>query len=211
MSNTQTQDDLSFIREMTESARQAPLLGGRFYVFWGLLGTFAYIGQWMLLTPTFGLPEWGFAVLWLGFGASASIGMPLLVRSIRNKPGQGATGNRIERLIWNAFGMSLFATAMGALAAVLFFGQSQMVWDVILAVFLTSYGAALLLTGTFAGLSWMRVPAYISIASVAVVPLLFGKPLLYLVAAILVFTVSVIPGIRLMMNEPKSLPAEDAA
>ena len=40
-----TRDDVAYLRAVTEAARAAPLLGGRFLVFWGLLVPAAYLAQ----------------------------------------------------------------------------------------------------------------------------------------------------------------------
>ncbi len=37
-------DDLAYIAKVTEAARRAPLLGGRFLLFWGLLVSAAWAG-----------------------------------------------------------------------------------------------------------------------------------------------------------------------
>lgn len=205
---TEAKDDLTYLRQLAEAGSKAKLLGGRFYVFWGLLISSSYVGQWAILRGRFGLDLDALGWLWLGFGVIAVSGMMLLLRSIRRKPGQGTAGNRVETLVWRSFGTSVSAFALGAFLAVSFFGQPPLVWDFLMATLFAGYGAALLTTGVFADLNWIRLPGFGSIAAVAVVPVFAGTPELYLVAAGILIAVSVIPGFILLAGEPKSLPEE---
>ncbi|GGY46916.1 hypothetical protein [Parvularcula lutaonensis] len=209
MTSSQT-DDLSFVRQMAEAGRNAPLLGGRFFVFYGVLIPIAYAVQWMVLSGEFGLPYAVIGWNWLAFGAAVAVGMPLLLRTIRRKPGRGTAGNRAEAAAWMFAGFTIGAFFLGVLIANLIGATSQIAFDYILAVAFTGYGIALFVTASLAGTSWLKVPAYISMASVGIVPVLAGRPDVYLFGATVVLLVSLYPGIRLMMAEPKSLPAEDA-
>ena len=201
-------DDIRFVRAMAEAGRRAPLIGGRFYLFWGVLITVAYTFQWAVLDGRFGLPEWSLAVLWLTVGAIAAIGMPILSRSVRRKPGRGTVGNRVDQTVWTMSGFAIFAFVIGVLVATLVFDKPLWFWDFVVGVALTGYGVSLFTTGTIAGLVWMRIPAVISVAATGCIPILAGMAELYLFAATVVLAVAVVPGVVLMLGEPKSLPDE---
>lgn len=201
-------DDLQFVREMTEAGRKAPLIGGRFLVFWGSLLTLAYLMQWATLSGRFGLPDVTFAIIWIGFGLIGAIGSTLLGRSLRNKPGRGAITNRVDGTIWRIGVVAILATFVGVFIGVAFFGKPLWLWDLILLPALAAYGVALFTTGSIAEQGWMRVPALIALGALAFVPALVGTPALYILAAAVIIASVLIPGLRLMANEPKALPEE---
>ncbi len=203
--NTTQQDDLQFVRQMTEAGNKAPLLGGRFYVFWGVLVAIAFVCHWAIASENFGLPPVSYAVLWSVFMLIGLVSMPFLIRGIRRKPGLGAIGNRAEEVVWTTGGYSVFAYAAGTVVAVIFAGGSYDLFDLILAVAFGSYGVAFMVTGTMANETWMRVPGLASLLACAAVPILVGMPVLYLVAAATIVVVSVIPGVILLRSEPASL------
>lgn len=209
MTASQT-DDLSYIRQMAEAGRKAPLLGGRFFVFYGTLLPIAYAVQWMVLSDEFGLSYSVIGWNWLAFGVAVAIGMPLLLRSMRSKPGRGAPANKAESVAWTIAGFTIGLFFLGILIGNALGTTNQIAFDYILAVAFTGYGIALFVTATLSETGWLKLPAYLSMASVGVVPILAGRPEIYLFGATMVIAVSLIPGIRLMMAEPKSLPAEDA-
>ena len=53
--NTRLTDDLAYVREIAESGASAPLLGGRFLAWWGLLATGAYLGHYAIIKGAAGL------------------------------------------------------------------------------------------------------------------------------------------------------------
>ena len=206
--NQETRDDLSFVREMTEAGRDAPLLGGRFFVFYGALIPVAYAAQWMVLDGRFGLPTYAIAVIWLAFLLIVGVAKPFLIRSLHKKPGRGAIGNKVEAVVWTVSGGTILAAAMGALFGTMVMGQPAIVWDFILAAAFAAYGIALYTTGEISSASWLKTYGLVAIVAAGVVPVLAGKPEIYLFAAAIIVVVSLVPGLRLMANEPKSLPEE---
>lgn len=206
--NQETKDDLSFVREMTEAGRDAPLLGGRFFVFYGALLPIIYAAQWMILDGRFGFPQSSIAFVWIAFGVIVTIAKPMLIASLKRKPGRGALGNRVESVVWTVSGFTIFSAFVGALFGSVVMGQSFIVWDFILAAAFGAYGIALYTTGEISSAHWLKPYAIVAIAGAGVVPVLAGRPEVYLFAAAIIIAISLVPGLRLMANEPKSLPEE---
>ena len=205
-------DDLAYIRQVSERARGAPLLGGRFLVFWGLLVGAAWAAQWAVLSGTAGLGGWAIGAIWIAFGVIAGVGMTVLTRSVRRKPGQGATSNRVETMVWTGAGFGLFSYAGAVIVAGLLGAlQSRLIYDTILGVAFVVYATAFLATAAASGQAWLRAFAALSFVGAGVVPFFLGEPVLYLVSAGIVVTVAVVPGVILLTREPAALPAEEAA
>jgi hypothetical protein len=203
-----TRDDLSFLRRISEEGRHAPLLGGRYLLFWGTAITIAYLGQYGILSGRLGLPEFAIPLLWLAVFAVAGIAMHLFGRQMRYKPGTGAVGNRAERWVWYGVGLGIFAFASGVFLAVGFAGQAVIAFDFIAGVALAGYGAAFLVVAKLAAQRWLEWPAVGAFAGAALVPFLAGDPRLYLVAAVIVFLVAAVPGLILLRAEPAPLPRD---
>ena len=203
-------DDLAYIRDVTEAARDAPLLGGRFLVFWGVLVSAAWTIQWAVLSGAAGLPLWSLGVLWAAFGVIAGIGMTVLTRGVARKPGQGTMANKVSSAAWTGAGFGLFAYAgavivAGAIGAL----PSPLLYDTILGVAFVVYAAAFLATAAASGQAWLRGFAALSFAGAGMVPFFLGQPVLYLISAGVVFVVAAVPGLILLRREPGDLP--DAA
>lgn len=207
MSATDTAD-IAYVRAMAEAARKAPLLSGRIYVLYGLLIPVAYVAQWAVLDGRFGLPAVSLAFIWAGFGLCAAVAMPILIGSLSRKPGRGSVGNRIDNIVWTMVSAGILSFVLGVAVATLVLGKPAWFWDFIVAVAFGGYGVALYTTGVVSESKWMRLPAYISIASAGAVPVLAGRPELYLFAASIILGVVLVPGILLMRAEPESLADE---
>ncbi|WOI53160.1 hypothetical protein [Parvularcula sp. LCG005] len=204
-----TRDDLQFLRAISEEGRHAPLLGGRFLTLWGALISVAYVGEYAILSGRFGLPPISMLILWVTVMGAGFLGQRLLVPTIRDKPGREAFANKVEKLIWVAVGMSIAAYAIGTAFATSMAGAPVILFDMILAVAFGGYGAAHYVMSRIARAPWMTYAALGSFLAAFVVPFLAGQPVLYLFAAVVVILVAVVPGVKLLMAEPPSLP-EDA-
>ncbi|NRA28900.1 MAG: hypothetical protein HRU11_01460 [Parvularculaceae bacterium] len=206
--NASDASDIAYVRAMADAARKAPLLSGRIYVFYGLLVPLAYVAQWAVLDGRFGLPPVSMAFIWGGFGVCAGIGMPILIGSLARKPGRGSAGNRIDTMVWTMISAGIIAFVVGVAVATLVLGKPPWLWDFIVAIAFAGYGVALYTTGVVSETKWMRLPAFVSIASAGVVPTLVGRPELYLFAASILLGVVLVPGILLMRAEPESVADE---
>ncbi|HIK63551.1 MAG TPA: hypothetical protein EYG02_00805, partial [Henriciella marina] len=60
-------DDLAYVRSLAEAGANAPLLGGRFLVWWGGLVTAAYIGHYLIITGMLGVGLDALGIMWTGF------------------------------------------------------------------------------------------------------------------------------------------------
>ncbi|WP_375283883.1 hypothetical protein [Marinicauda pacifica] len=208
---TQAQADLAFVRAMTERASRAPLLGGRFLLLWGGLLTLTYLAHFTILSELAGVPVWAISIIWPAFGVLGFAGTVILSRGMGRKPGVSSIGNVVEREIWKGAGLGIFIFVAGVVVAVTALGRNIILFDLIAAVALALYGAAFLATSAASGLTWMRIPAWASFAFAACVPLLAGTAVLYLALSAVILLVAVLPGLRLLLNEPEYLEQEDAS
>ena len=204
-----TRDDVAFIREVTEAARNAPLLGGRFLLMWGTLLFVAYLAHWGVVTGHLGTPsDAALGVIWGGFGALGGIGTAIMAPVLNRKPGRNAFGNRVDMAVWNGAGFALFAYAGTAMLAAALGRVSYVAVDLIMPVAFGLYGTAFLATAAASGQAWLRgfaVGAYVAAAGSV---WLSGGPAQYLWGAFAALLVAALPGFLLLRREPPALPRE---
>lgn len=205
MTREELLDDLAYARTLAEEGRHAPLLGGAYLVFWGLLNLSAYLVHWGLLTQN--LPRFGgasFAILWAGYGLIAGLGMTLLIRRIRDKPGKSAIGVRAERAIWSGVGVAMFAIVAGCLGRMALDGD-PLAANGILGPAFALFSVALTAIASMAGEKWLRMFAALSFVAAATLGLFANEPWAYLLAAAASVSVLAAPGFMLLRREPSAL------
>jgi hypothetical protein len=208
MTDNASSNDLAFLRSVAEKGAGAPLLGGRFLIFWGSLVAFAYVLHYLILvgrTP-FGPEALGF--LWAGFGLLGGAGSFWLGRGIRAKPGTGSAGNRVEAAVWRAVGFGILFYVGGAVAAILLGRVGTVLMDTIAPVALVLYGVAFAATGAAAQIAWFRWVTILSFVCAGVALTLIGEPALYLFGTAAVLAVGIVPGLVLITREPPALSDE---
>ena len=203
MSVTAADDDIAYVRRLAESGAHAPLRGGRFLVWWGVLLTIAYIAHYFALRhhPSGEAPVFG--IIWISFAVLGFAGQMVLAKSMRAGPGAGSAGNRASRVVWAAGAGAILAMVIGsAVAAQGPAGPAAMDWFVPLAF--ACYACALMVTGCLAQDRTVTLAGWGAIALVGFSAALIASPYRYLLAAAGVALTVLLPGLILLMREPKA-------
>lgn len=204
MSPTDLAEDLAYVRTIAEEGRHAPLLGGSYLVFWGLLDGIAWIVQWLLLHDLLVVdPSWHFAVLWAAYGVLAGVGMAVLGARVRELPGRSSLGNRVESAAWTGAGWGIGAVAFGAIGHMILTGNTLAV-DVIVPAAFALFGAALMVTGIVSRERWLAAYAALSYSLAFLLSLFLREDWLYLAGAAGAFIVLLVPGLMLLRKEPST-------
>lgn len=196
-------EDIAYVRRLAESGARAPLIGGRFMAWWGLLVAAAYTAQHLALNGIIGDGESIYAIIWISFSIVGVLGQILLSRGIGRKAGAGSAGNRAARSVWTAA-----ACAIGSMVAGVIFlsqnGGGPAAFDWIVPVAFAVYACALIVTGALAG---DRITVAAGAGAVAMVGL-FAAFILhadrYLLAAAGGAVTVMLPGLLLLAREPKT-------
>lgn len=197
--------DLSYARSLAEEGRHAPLLGGAYLMFWGVLNAVAFTAHWAALIDRLPrLDGFIFPIIWTGYGIVAGIGSYALRQRVCEKPGRSAIGVRAERAIWGGAAMALLAIVLGSIARMIMTDDPTAPNAIFGAAF-AIYGAALFAVASLAELGWMRRFAWLS-AGVALTLCLFANDdWAYLYAAIGSLLVLTWPGALLLKREPSAI------
>jgi hypothetical protein len=201
--------EIAYVKTLAEEGRNAPLVGGVFYVVWGGLVSFAAALTYFAESGALALPFVGGLWFWIavfvvGWGASFSLGWRMGA-----KPGVMTIGNKTANAAWFAVGIFI---SLFWIAAILFrshFSAAGIaVGTVIGMMFPVSfgvYGIAFYATATAARLDWMRGFAFAAwVFSIAALYFI-GDARQLLVGAAGSVVCALLPGFILMRREPSAI------
>jgi hypothetical protein len=194
------QEDLRYVRQLAESGAHAPLLGGRFMAWWGLLLTTAYVLQHFALHGALGGGGKPFGMIWGAFGLLGGLGQFVLARSIAGGSGAGSAGNRASRPVWTAAAAAILAVGTGlAIASNGRIGPST--FDGIVPVAFAAYACALTVTGALARSKVASTAGAGAVVMVGAFAAALSSPDRYLLASAGVFLTVLLPGLLLLRVE----------
>lgn len=196
-------DDLAYVRQVAESGARAPLLGGRFMAWWGLLVAAAWTLQHFALAGTIGDGRTIFGIIWGSFAVVGGAGQFVLGRTMPEKSGSGSAGNRASRSAWVAAAAAIVAVVIGAaVAAQTGAGPATFDWSVPVAF--SVYACALIVTGALAGDRTVIAAGAGAIAMAGIFTAFILSPERYLIAAAGVALTVMLPGLLLLRAEPRA-------
>lgn len=204
--NRSVNDDLEYIRDLAESGARAPLLGGRYLVWWGALVTLAYGAHYLMIQRIAGLQPQYIPWMWMGFLVLGLGGFFLLLAlSPKSKPGRGSPGNQAEQVVWMFAGFSIFAFFVGATMGQLLPGAGEPISpNASLPMVFAVYAVSLAVTGHLADNGAMKLAGWAALVIVGFATAMQNRPELYLVGAAGAFFTVLLPGIALWRAEPKT-------
>lgn len=198
-------DDLAYVREVAESGASAPLLGGRFLVWWGTLVTLAYIGHYAILKGFAGLGMDALGIMWIAFIVIALAGhFAMIFLFSRDKPGASSAGNRASATVWMASGMVLFSFFAGVVIKSVLDGTASVGFNWSIPLVLGVYGISQLVSGQMSGSRGLTVAGWGGIVFVGITAIMMGTAELYLAAAAAAAMIVLVPGIIMLRDEPST-------
>ncbi len=205
MSTTPLADDIAYVRQMAEEGATAPSLTGRFSLWWSVLVIIALATHWSVLTGNLPLAEQQIGLIWITFAIIGIVGNGILAKTIRDKPGGSAPGNRVSQTVWQVMtaGLFLYGAALGFGVALR--DLPPLLFDTFLplAFMLYAINAASAATLFRTSLPWFTVGVSLLVA--ALCAFLIGSPTAYLIAIVGVFIAMVLPAIQTLRAEPQSV------
>jgi hypothetical protein len=195
-------DDLAYVRHLAESGARAPLIGGRFMAWWGLLIAVAYTAQHLALNGVIG----GgiiYGIIWGSFGILGMTGQLLLSRTIAGKAGAGSAGNRASRSVWTAAACAIASMVVGVMVLARN-GSPPPVFDWVVPVAFAVYACCLIVTGALAGDRITVAAGGGAVIMVGLFTAFILNPDRYLLAAAGGAATVMLPGLLLMGREPKA-------
>lgn len=196
-------DDIAYVRKLSESGARAPLVGGRFMAWWGMLVTIGWTAQHLAVNGVIGDGSSIFGIIWMTFGIVGALGQVVLARSMPAKAGQGSAGNRASRTIWGAGAFAILSMVIGV-AVLANKGGGYQLFDWIVPVAFAVYACALFVTGALAGEKIALAAGYGAVAMIGLFTAFIFHADRYLLAAAGAAATVMLPGILLVLREPKA-------
>ncbi len=198
-----TAADIAYIRDLAQQGRNTAPLNGPFLVAASLIFGTANLGQWLLASGQVAMSPWAPLWLWIAASVVFALALVVLIRRTAEKPGADTLVNKAIGASWTAVGFGIFAVWAAFLAVGLTSGNWTMMWAMPSLVF-AAYGSAWFVAGEMTGRGWMKGVALLSFAGAAVLGAFIDDPAVYLVSAVLIVVVALIPGIVLTRQEPRA-------
>ena len=195
-------DDLAYVRRLAESGAMAPLNGGRFMAWWGLLVTIGWTAQHLAINGVIGDGNTIFGIIWGSFAIAGLTGQLVLARAMPGKPGEGSAGNRASRVVWGAGAAAIVSMVIGV--AILARQVGYEVFDWIVPVAFAVYACALIVTGALACERIAMIAGYGAVLMVGLFTAFILDPNRYLIAAAGAAATVLLPGVMLWLREPRA-------
>jgi len=186
-------EDLAFLRDLAEAARNTPFRGGDYLIaaggWFALASLVVLLGAQGVLGPSRSLAYFAFPICGLGFAGT----LAYLMRRDRGRVETAA--NRALGMAWAAIGWSIFAFCAGAV--VIAYRGQPFVLNTITMFVVSVYGIGWALAATITRQGWMSVTAFFTFLTVPVFGALVGSGQEFLAYAITLVLIAVIPGLHL--------------
>jgi hypothetical protein len=197
-----TVEDIAYVRQLAESGARAPLTGGRFIAWWGLVVALAWTAHHLALKGVIGDGRWIFVIIWGTVSLVGVAGQLLLARGMPAMAGEGSAGNRASRSAWLAAAAAIVAMVVGCVIASRTAGYG--VFDWIVPVAFAGYASAQFVTGSLAGNRTIMMAGAGAIAMTGIFTAFIFHPDRYLFAVAGVVLTVLLPGLLLLRAEPRA-------
>ncbi len=188
------EEDLAFLRQLAHAGKEAPLMAGPYLMAGGGWFGAASLLQWPPLRDLLGLSLMQATSGWLIAAAGFAIHLAVLIRRDRHKVQNSA--NRMVNASWTGVGLGVFAFWLGAVAMAWQHNDAFVMNTISLQV-LSVYGIAWMIAASATGQGWMKANAFFALLTVPVLGLFVGTGHEYLIYAIALVLLAVVPGVRL--------------
>ena len=205
MTKSDILNDLDYVKTLAEEGRNAPLVGGRVGLWWGVLLCVTLLLHWMIVTGRIAGPDHILGVLWIGFALLGVAGSETLKRTLRGKPGALAANNRVAHALWTgtSFLLFLFGFAAGTSAG---FGYNDFdIMNLMMPLAFGLYGLTGYVTAKISGENWLMFPAGAAFLIMVVSLFMLSSPNLFLLAIAGVIVTIIIPDAIHLRREPKAV------
>lgn len=198
------QDDIAYMRSLAHEGRHAPLLAGPILVTAAIVFGGASVGQWAFQSGVIQVSPWAQLWLWMGSGLVFAVALMTLIGRMKGKPGINSAGNKAVGAAWSGVGYGIFVTWLALVA--LSVKTDNWSWMAVMpTAVLVAYGSAWMIGAAMTKTRWMSFTALAAYAGAVAVAWFIDSAMIYLVFAVVLMAVALVPGIILMRQEPSEV------
>ena len=203
MTQTDILDDIDYIKSVAEGGEQAPLVGGRIGLMWGVLMAVMFFVQWGILSKTFNIDPQNLAYFWIAFAVIGSVGSMVLGKKVSKLSGANSVSNRVDNYVWVMFSAMMASLFIGIILKMSLAGGTHQLFDLMLPIGFAGQGLDYGLIGHISGQKWMRAVAVLNFIVSAICFIAFGAVHIYLIGAVGIVLTVIIPSLITMKHEPR--------
>ncbi|PHR91274.1 MAG: hypothetical protein COA69_12245 [Robiginitomaculum sp.] len=202
MTKTEILDDIEYVTALAVEGRNAPYLGGRIGLMWGVLLCVTLLIHWATLTGHLAFPQSSLGILWIVYGVVGFVLSGILNRGTPAKPGQSSMNNKVANALWvgNAIFLSIYAMSAGLSAG--FGGNDFIIMDTILPLAFGLYGFIHYVLARISAEKWQYVSSAVSLGFVPICLFLQGEANLYLASVVGIIATIIVPSLLYIKREP---------
>ena len=198
------QDDIAYMRSLAHEGRHAPLLAGPILVTAAIVFGGASVGQWAFQSGMIQVSPWAELWLWMGSGLVFAVALMTLIGRMKGKPGISSAGNKAVGAAWSGVGYGIFVTWLALVA--LSVKTDNWSWMAMMpTAVLVAYGSAWMIGAAMTKTRWMSFTALAAYAGAVAVAWFIDSAMIYLVFAVVLMAVALVPGIILTRQEPSEV------
>ena len=197
-------EDISFLRQMAESGRKGPILGGIFLAAAGVVFGLACIVSWLGYQDILPIHGWGQFWIWIAAFVVFWIIWLVLFRRMRatnNAVGQG-NASATFGVIWGVCGLAVMV-AFAAVEVVTWRLNAPVVQAGFVPIIFAFYGAAWMANGALAKRRWMLVAGVGSYLFAFAIAFMADTTLQVLVMGAGLLLLLTLPGLKLVADEAR--------
>lgn len=201
---TSLREDISFLRQMAESGRRGPILGGIFLVVAGVVFGLACVVSWLGYQDVLPIHGWGQVYLWLvAFAVFWVVWFFLFVRmrAVQNAIGQGSASATFG-VIWGVCGLGVIV-CFATVEIVAWRLNAPVVQAGFVPVIFAFYGTAWLANGALGKRRWMLIAGISAFAFAVVMALLSNTTSQVLGMGAGLLLLLTLPGLKLVSEQAK--------
>ncbi|MGF1549809.1 MAG: hypothetical protein ACFBQW_04660 [Sphingomonadaceae bacterium] len=166
----------------------------------------AALYHYLLVAGAIAAPAWSLAAVWFGLGAIGIAASIALGSARRAPPRSASVGNRVEGAIWNSAGAFFVIMALGIFLFANFTAPGWIDEPFLLFAVMPplTFGVyAVAISASVAAQEVRPLKPYVPLSLVfaAATVLLMGRPVQYLVFALGIVIVSILPGLQLLRRQ----------
>ncbi len=196
--------DVAYARALAEEGRRAPLIGGAYLIFFGVLLVAAYLAHWAIWTGALPVADPTYVgFVWLAFGVIAGLGVAALRRRTRQMPGSASVSNQVDRHVWQGVSLGILIVVLATVSRSILL-DDYAAPNAIMAVGFCLYGLALYVSARMSDERWLNGFAFLAWIASGLLFFFLNEPVSYLLAASAAAAVLIIPGVMLIQREPKT-------
>jgi hypothetical protein len=164
----------------------------------------ASVGQWAFQSGVIQVSPWAELWLWMGSGLVFAVALMTLIGRMKGKPGINSAGNKAVGAAWSGVGYGIFVTWLALVA--LSVKTDNWSWMAVMpTAVLVAYGSAWMIGAAMTKTRWMSFTALAAYAGAVAVAWFIDSAMIYLVFAVVLMAVALVPGIILTRQEPSEI------